>query len=170
MGEVRSSRRVVVVCGVSGAGKSHLIRGLCEAGKGCVAVPSVTTRLPRRGEVDGVDKVFLDDAEFTRRLDGGDLVCAALNYGARYAHDAALIEGADGVPIIELEQASAGEFSSVFPAAVFVRVVPIDEGHALAAVDERPHDGTAVDARKADVLENDPAWATGVSWIEVVND
>ena len=64
-----SARPVFVVTGPSGAGKGTLIKGLLERVAGLEVAVSATTRPQRPGEIDGNDYWFLDDEEFTRRVD-----------------------------------------------------------------------------------------------------
>jgi guanylate kinase len=67
--------KLVVISGPSGAGKSTVVRELLA---NC-PVPlylsvSATTRLPRRGEVEGSDYFFLTPTEFAARQAAGDFV------------------------------------------------------------------------------------------------
>ena len=57
---------LLVLSSPSGAGKTTLARRLLEADAGIRMSVSVTTRKPRRGEVDGVDYIFVDKSEFER--------------------------------------------------------------------------------------------------------
>jgi guanylate kinase len=57
---------LLVLSSPSGAGKTTLARRLLEADTGIRMSVSVTTRKPRRGEVDGVDYIFVDKPEFER--------------------------------------------------------------------------------------------------------
>ena len=65
--------RVFVITGPSGVGKGTLIRTLRERVPELELSVSATTRAPRPGEEDGVDYHFLDDAEFERRVEAGDV-------------------------------------------------------------------------------------------------
>jgi guanylate kinase len=67
-GGVRIARRglLLVLSSPSGAGKTTLARGLLESDTGIRMSVSVTTRTARRGEIDGVDYIFIDRAEFVR--------------------------------------------------------------------------------------------------------
>jgi guanylate kinase len=69
-----ASRPVFVVTGPSGAGKGTLIKGLLERVPGLEVAVSATTRPQRPGEVDGREYWFLEDAEFTRRVDAGEFL------------------------------------------------------------------------------------------------
>src|SRR4051812_12844059 len=65
-GGVKPRRRglLIVVSAPSGAGKSTLCRRLLRNRRSLVFSVSVTTRLPRPGEVDGKDYFFLSEAAF----------------------------------------------------------------------------------------------------------
>ena len=67
-------RPVFVVTGPSGAGKGTLIKGLLESVPGLEVAVSATTRPQRPGEVDGREYWFLEDEEFTRRVEAGEFL------------------------------------------------------------------------------------------------
>jgi len=70
-----SPGKLVVVSGPSGAGKSTILRRLFDAAPvPLVASVSATTRLPRPGEVDGIDYHFLTKEEFECRRQRGDFL------------------------------------------------------------------------------------------------
>jgi len=83
----RVARRglLLVLSSPSGAGKTTLARGLLAAEPGLRMSVSVTTRPPRRGEVDGVDYRFVDAAEFERLKAAGELLEWAQVHGNLYA-------------------------------------------------------------------------------------
>ncbi len=68
------ARPVFVVTGPSGAGKGTLIKGLLDRVPGLEVAVSATTRPQRPGEVDGHDYWFLDDEEFTRRVEDDEFL------------------------------------------------------------------------------------------------
>lgn len=73
---------VVVISGPSGVGKDAVIRRLQEKrGDEMHFVVTATTRPMREGEVDGVDYIFTDAAEFERLIENGDLLEHAIVYG-----------------------------------------------------------------------------------------
>src|SRR5439155_4639755 len=66
---------LVVISGPSGAGKSTVVRELQEKCPLPLALSvSATTRLPRRGEVEGVDYFFLTPEQFAARRAAGDFL------------------------------------------------------------------------------------------------
>jgi guanylate kinase len=81
------SRRglLLVLSSPSGAGKTTLSRMLMAADTAITMSVSLTTRAPRPGEADGRDYAFVDDAEFTRRRDAGDLLEWARVFDHHYA-------------------------------------------------------------------------------------
>ncbi|MEK9986724.1 MAG: guanylate kinase, partial [Opitutae bacterium] len=61
---------LLLISGPAGSGKTTLCdRLLEEFASGLQRVITTTTRLPREGEVDGVDYHFLDEAEFLHKVD-----------------------------------------------------------------------------------------------------
>lgn len=80
---------VVVITGLTNAGKSTISKYLVEAGY--EPVPEYTTRPPREGEKDGVDYHFIDDAKFDEMYEAGEFaetlfvttVYGLWKYGAR---------------------------------------------------------------------------------------
>ena len=69
----------------SGAGKTTLARRLLEADAGIRMSVSLTTRKPRRGEVNGVDYTFVDKPEFERLKARRQLLEWAEVFGEFYA-------------------------------------------------------------------------------------
>ena len=64
---------LLLISGPAGSGKTTLCdRLLEEFASGLQRVITTTTRLPREGEVDGVDYHFLDKAEFLHKVDAGE--------------------------------------------------------------------------------------------------
>ena len=70
-----------MIAAPSGAGKSTLARRLVDEEPETEISISVTTRLPRPGEVDGIDYHFIDDAAFTAMSADGRLLEWARVFG-----------------------------------------------------------------------------------------
>ncbi|WP_271078577.1 guanylate kinase [Aurantiacibacter sp. MUD61] len=76
----------------SGTGKTTIARRLlAEDGEIAMSV-SVTTRPPRPGEVNGVDYYFVDQPEFARMVEAGELVEWAKVFGNNYGTPKAQIK------------------------------------------------------------------------------
>ena len=85
---------------------------------------SATTRLRRKGEVDGREYWFLSDAEFVRRVDRGDFL-EHVTYvsGKRYGtlrSEIDRIVAAGHVPVLELETEGALTVAEQVPGAVTI--------------------------------------------------
>lgn len=75
---------LLVLSSPSGAGKTTLSRRLLAADLNLRMSVSVTTRKPRRDEVDGKDYAFIDKAEFDRLQAASDLLECAHVHGNCY--------------------------------------------------------------------------------------
>ncbi len=75
---------VVVLAAPSGSGKTTVIRNVMELDGRLVRAVTCTTRLPREGEVEGVDYYFLSREEFGRRVEAGEFLEHAEVHGNRY--------------------------------------------------------------------------------------
>ena len=75
---------MLVLSSPSGAGKTSLSRQLLESDPETSLSISATTR-PRRGdEVDGKDYIFVNEEEFARRIQAGELLEYATVFGHSY--------------------------------------------------------------------------------------
>jgi guanylate kinase len=85
---------LLVMSSPSGAGKSTLSRRLLASDRNITMSVSVTTRLPRPGEVNGRDYHFISKEEFARLRDGGQLLEHAEVFGNFYGTPRAPVEEA----------------------------------------------------------------------------
>ena len=84
----------LVLAAPSGAGKSSIARALLAAEPEAALSVSVTTRLPRAGEVEGVDYFFRDEARFSAMAEAGELLEWASVFGRSYGSPRAPVEAA----------------------------------------------------------------------------
>ena len=100
--EIMRRGMMLVLSSPSGAGKTTIARRLLDCDARLDMSVSVTTRPKRPGEVDGVDYVFVEPAEFARMAEAGELLEHAKvfkhDYGTpRLAVERALGQGRDVV-------------------------------------------------------------------------
>ena len=75
---------LVLISAPSGGGKTTICQQLLAARPQMTRAVTCTTRLPRKGEVDGVDYYFLDAASFLKRVQAGHFLEHATVYGNSY--------------------------------------------------------------------------------------
>ncbi|HAL31056.1 MAG TPA: guanylate kinase [Coriobacteriia bacterium] len=112
-----------IISGPSGAGKGTLVDRLVARVPRLWVSVSATTRLPRPGEVDGVDYVFLTPGEFERRVEAGEFLEWAEVHGNRYGTLRSTVEErlAEGVDVIlEIDPQGAFQVKEQMPESVLV--------------------------------------------------
>jgi len=119
---------IFILSAPSGAGKTTISRAALEAIKGLEASVSLTTRSPRNGETEGVDYRFVDEEEFSRRREAGELAEWARVFDAWYgtpraALDASVSAGRD--ILLDIDIQGAHQIKQSYPRdAVTVFVLP----------------------------------------------
>ncbi|MGC4893514.1 guanylate kinase [Micromonospora sp. DT31] len=125
--EARSAARLTVLSGPSGSGRDSVVEAV-RARLASVRVPVVaTTRTPRPGERDGVDRLFLDPAGFDRLIATGEMLewCRIGSY-RRGVPRAAVRSGlAEGRPVLlPLDLTGAVAVGAAEPRARLVLLAP----------------------------------------------
>jgi guanylate kinase len=125
---LRSSTKLFVVTGPSGAGKGTLIRALISRRDDLEVAISATTRPQRPGEEDGKDYYFLTEDEFVRRVEAGDFLEHVVYVsGHRYGtlrSEVSRIHAEGKSCILELETKGARAVRDTEPSAVTVFIAP----------------------------------------------
>jgi len=142
-----SRGRLFVITAPSGCGKSSLRRLLVAKDSFIEFCPSVTTRVPRPGEVDGQDYYFVSPTAFARMRQEGDLAEWAEVYGNFYGTPKGPIEkvlGEGSDVIVEKDVQGAMTLREVYPDATFIFILPpsLDEltRRIIGRGTERPED------------------------------
>jgi guanylate kinase len=122
-----SARRLTVLSGPSGVGKSTVVAEIRQAHPEVWLSVSVTTRAPRPGEVHGVQYFFVDDAGFGRLVAEDALLEWAEFAGNRYGTPREPVEQrlAAGVPVLlEIDLQGARQIRRTMPEARLVFLAP----------------------------------------------
>ena len=77
----KPSSLLIVISGPSGVGKDSVLQRVKGQDHQLHFVVTVTTRMPRPHETDGVDYIFVSPEEFARMITAGELLEHALVYG-----------------------------------------------------------------------------------------
>lgn len=120
---------LVVLSGLSGAGKGTICKRLLEKYPGYVLSVSATSRKPREGEVHGREYFFITREEFEDRIEQGKLLEYAQYVDNYYGTpkdwvEEQLAEGND--ILLEIELQGAFQVRKKIPEAVLVFVLPPD--------------------------------------------
>ncbi len=120
---------IMVVSAPSGTGKTSICRPLLREFPALRFSVSFTTRPPRRGEADGRDYHFVTPDAFREKIQAGDFVEWAENYGHLYGTSRGVIEEIRGRGediLLDVEPRGARALKEIYPKGVFVFVLPPD--------------------------------------------
>lgn len=123
----RSRGRLIVLSGPSGVGKGSVMSLVRQRDLPVWASVSCTTRPPRPGERDGVHYFFIDEDEFVRRIETGQMLEHAQFAGCRYGTPRDAVEAhlaAGESVLLEIELAGARQVKEAMPEAFMVFLAP----------------------------------------------
>lgn len=125
---MQSNRGVlIVISGPSGAGKGTICKALLEKHKNIYLSVSATTRMPREGEVEGVNYYFLTKEDFEEKVrNNGFLEYANVHgnfYGTPKVNVEKMLEDGKDV-ILEIDIQGALQVKENFKEGVFIFILP----------------------------------------------
>ena len=117
---------LMAVSGPAGVGKGTIVKTIIDKREDVVESVSCTTRLPRKGEIDGRHYFFLTKEEFLRRIEEGDFLEYDEHFGNYYGTPRSFVEKTLETKsiILEIEVVGALQVKKVFPELVLVMIVP----------------------------------------------
>ncbi|MBI4409082.1 MAG: guanylate kinase [Gemmatimonadetes bacterium] len=116
-----------VVAAPSGTGKTTLARALVDRNDDVVFSTSATTRPARPNEREGRDYHFVDDLEFDRMIETGELIEWAVVHGRRYGTPNRGVEEGlkrGSTVVLDIDVQGARQIRKLFPDSVLVFVLP----------------------------------------------
>ena len=84
--------KLFILVGPPSVGKNTLMDGVCESLNDLIRMPSATTRMPRVGEKNAIDKFFITEKEFDEKISQGDFLEWQVIHGAKYGVLKSVIE------------------------------------------------------------------------------
>jgi len=161
-----------ILSGPSGVGKDTLLRqALPRLGNIRTSI-SVTTRLPRSGERDGIDYFFVTPEEFLQRLEADDFLEHADVVGNCYGTPRSWVleqlrAGTDVV--LEIDVQGALQVASVFPQAILIFLAPPSWDELSRRLRARKTEDAATVQRRLDNARHELAHIGQYHYL-VVND
>jgi guanylate kinase len=152
--------KLVVISGPSGVGKTTLLRKLLATFPALVPSVSATTRLPRTGEVDGVDYHFLSAAEFERRREAGEFLECCRVYGRQHWYGTLVEEVAPRLAagkwvVLEIDVEGTLSILDKFPEAITIFVEPSHPDQLLERLRGRGTESPEAMARRLEVARRE---------------
>ena len=142
---------LIVISGFSGAGKGTLVRGLLKKFDNYVLSVSMTTRMPREGERDGVEYFFTDKDHFEETIAQNGLVEYASYCGNYYGTPRAYVEeqmAAGKDVILEIEIQGALKIKEKFPESLLIFVTAPNAGELVHRLKSRGTESEEVIAQR----------------------
>ena len=166
------SGALFVVAAPSGAGKTSLVKALVAALPGLKISVSHTTRVPREGEVEGVDYYFVDPDRFQRMVDARELLEHATVFGRCYGTSRAFVErelAAGTDVLLEIDWQGARSIRQLLPSATSIFILPPSLVSLHARLEQRGKDGPEVIAARMAQAEEELSHFAEFDYL-VVND
>lgn len=148
----------LVISGPSGVGKGTVCKRVVKCNEKLLHSISMTTRLPRKGEKEGVDYNFVKEEEFLRLIDSGAFMEWARVYGNYYgtpAHQVEDILGKGFDVLLEIDVQGAKQIRSKYDDGIFVFLVPPSMEELLRRIKERAADSSYNIAKRYSAAHNE---------------
>ena len=145
--------KLFVITAPSGAGKTSLIDAVMKEDPSLKISVSYTTRAPRRGEQEGVDYHYVDDATFLAMRSRGEFLESAQVHGHRYGTSKQVI--LDAVKrgedlILEIDWQGARQVRALYPDCIGIFILPPSIEELERRMRSRGQDAEAVIRQRMD--------------------
>ena len=154
--------KLFVFAAPSGAGKTTLVHAVVTKHPELRFSISYTTRKPRRNEANGVDYLFVDEEEFMRLRDEGEMLEYACVFDHYYATSRSQVEkhlAEDRDVILEIDWQGARQVRKSMPEAVTIFILPPSVEELERRLRDRRTDAPEViERRLRDALSDMSHW------------
>ncbi|HWQ46171.1 MAG TPA: guanylate kinase [Longilinea sp.] len=164
---------MVVISGLSGAGKDSVIEELIQRGLPLHFVVTTTSRAPRANEVHGKDYLFVSKVEFERMIEAKELIEYALVYNdykgvSRAQVDIAAASGKD--VLLRVDVQGAARLRSLNPDALLIFIIPENEEAWLHRFTQRGVDTPESQRIRLDTARNELSYLPMFDYVIVNRD
>lgn len=121
--------KIIIISGPSGVGKGTVIEKLRNEDSSLGFSVSATTRLPRPGEIDGVNYHFVSKEQFEEMINNDEMIEYTCYNGNFYGTPNSSVENviSKGLNIIlDIEVEGAANVKKKFPQAISIFILPPD--------------------------------------------
>lgn len=134
---------IFVITGMSGCGKSTMVRRVLDNLKDVQFSVSHTTRKRRRSEEEGKDYYFVSESEFKQMTKEDRFLEWAIVHGSYYGTSRREIEkkGAMGDVLLDIDVQGAQQIKSKIKKAVFIFILPPSFHELQKRIRERGQEG-----------------------------
>ncbi len=147
------SGKLFVITAPSGAGKTSLIEAVMREDPSLKISVSYTTRAPRKGEQDGVDYHFIDQARFLEMRKRNEFLESAEVHGNYYGTSRQVIldalERGDDL-ILEIDWQGAQQVRRLYPGCIGIFILPPSVEELERRMRSRATDSDAVIRRRVE--------------------
>jgi len=140
-----------IISAPSGSGKTTLVRRLIDSMSDITVSVSHTTRPQRKGETDGVDYFFIDDARFQDMIDDGRFLEHALVFDHHYGTARDTVEqqlGNGHDVILEIDWQGARQVRAGMPENISIFIAPPSYKTLVERLHTRGREDDATIARR----------------------
>lgn len=163
---------LLIVSGPSGAGKGTICQALLKQDHNLHYSISATTRLPRNGEVHGINYLFISQDEFKQMIQDDNLLEWAEVYGNFYGTPRQYVtdmlnEGKN--VILEIDTQGAMQIKNKFPQGVFIYIIPPSLDELANRISKRGTDSPESIRNRLSCVRQELSYVHNYNYI-VVND
>jgi guanylate kinase len=168
----KSDAKLFVIAAPSGAGKTTIVKALVARNPELRFSISYTTRRKRRTEVDGVDYLFVDVAEFERLKKQGELLEFAEVFDNFYATGRSQVEKHldEGQNVVlEIDWQGARQVRASMPECISIFILPPSLEELERRLRDRRTDSPEVIERRLKDAQNDMSHWDEFDYV-IIND